>query len=433
MHVVDLIHKKREGQSLTRDEIFWLINEYTAERVPDYQLSAFCMAVYFRGMTQEETVWLTEAMMYSGDTVDLSLFGDLSADKHSTGGVGDKTTLIVAPIVASLGGKMAKMSGRGLGHTGGTVDKLESIRSFQVQLSPENFLRQVQEVGLAVIGQSGNLTPADKKLYALRDVTDTVDSLPLIASSIMSKKLAAGSKNIVLDVKVGSGAFMKTPEDAKALAEQMVSIGKACGRNICAVLTDMDIPLGYHVGNALEVMEAIQVLRGQGPNDLKEVCMALASNLLSMVRGVSLEEAEALVKESLSSGKAYETFIRWIAAQGGDVAMVRDLSLLPGAKDHFEVTAPRDGYIGKMDTSLVGKASCYLGAGRETKDDPIDYGAGLVLQKKTGDFVRTGETLAVLYANDRALFPKAREVFLESLTWTEKVPPKQLLILGIIR
>ena len=433
MHVVDLIHKKREGQSLTREEILWLINEYTAERVPDYQLSAFCMAVYFRGMTQEETVWLTEAMMYSGDTVDLSLFGDLSADKHSTGGVGDKTTLIVAPIVASLGGKMAKMSGRGLGHTGGTVDKLESIRGFQVQLSPENFLRQVQQMGLAVIGQSGNLTPADKKLYALRDVTDTVDSLPLIASSIMSKKLAAGSKNIVLDVKVGSGAFMKTPEDAKALAEQMVSIGKACGRNICAVLTDMDIPLGYHVGNALEVKEAIQVLRGQGPDDLKEVCMALASNLLSMVRGVSLEEAETLVKESLSSGKAYETFIRWIAAQGGDVAMVRDPSLLPGAKDHFEVTAPRDGYIGKMDTSLVGKASCYLGAGRETKDDPIDYGVGLVLKKKTGDFVRAGETLAVLYANDRALFPKAREVFLESLTWTEKVPQKQPLILGIIR
>lgn len=433
MHVVDLIHRKREGQSLTREEIFWLINEYTAERVPDYQLSAFCMAVYFRGMTQEETVWLTEAMMYSGDTVDLSLFGDLSADKHSTGGVGDKTTLIVAPIVASLGGKMAKMSGRGLGHTGGTVDKLESIRGFQVQLSPENFLRQVQQMGLAVIGQSGNLTPADKKLYALRDVTDTVDSLPLIASSIMSKKLAAGSKNIVLDVKVGSGAFMKTPEDAKALAEQMVSIGKACGRNICAVLTDMDIPLGYHVGNALEVKEAIQVLRGQGPDDLREVCMALASNLLSMVRGVSLAEAETLVKESLSSGKAYETFVRWITAQGGDVAMVRDPSLLPGAKDHFEVTAPRDGYIGKMDTCLVGKASCHLGAGRETKDDPIDYGAGLVLKKKTGDFVRAGETLAVLYANDRTLFPKAREVFLQSLTWTEKAPQKQPLILGIIR
>jgi len=433
MHAVELIHKKREGNALTREEIFYFIENYTSGNIADYQASAFCMAVYFRGMTEEETVWLTEAMMKSGDTVDLSLFGDLSVDKHSTGGVGDKTTLIVAPIVASLGGKMAKMSGRGLGHTGGTVDKLESIQGFQVQLSPEAFLKQVQDVGLAVIGQSGNLTPADKKLYALRDVTDTVDSLPLIASSIMSKKLAAGAKNIVLDVKVGSGAFMKTLDDARELARQMVSIGKACGRNVCAVLTDMDTPLGYHVGNALEVIEAAEILQGRGPEDLKTVCVALASNLVSMFKGMNLADAEKLVKESLSSGLAYNTFCRWIAAQGGDVAMLRDYSLLPQAKHKIAVLASCDGYIRAMDTCLVGQASCYLGAGREKKDDAIDYGAGIVLKKKTGDFVKAGETLCVLYTNDESTAKKAEVTFLNALTWGNTPPEKLPLVLDIVR
>lgn len=433
MHVVELIHKKREGFALTREEIFWFIENYTSGVIADYQASAFCMAVYFRGMTEEETVWLTEAMMKSGDTVDLSLFGDLSADKHSTGGVGDKTSLIVAPIVASLGGKMAKMSGRGLGHTGGTVDKLESISGFQVQLSPEAFLQQVQDIGLAVIGQSGNLTPADKKLYALRDVTDTVDSLPLIASSIMSKKLAAGAKNIVLDVKVGSGAFMKTLDDARTLAEQMVAIGKGCGRNVCAVLTDMDTPLGFYIGNALEVMEASEVLQGRGPEDLKTVCIALASNLVSMFRCMDYVQAEILVKESLASGRAYETFCRWITAQGGDIAMLKDYALLPQAKYKAELPAPKEGYIAHMDTCLVGQASCLLGAGRETKDDPIDYGAGLILGKKTGDFVRAGETLCVLYTNDETTLASAKETYLRALSWSDAPIERCPLILETVR
>lgn len=433
MHAVELIHKKREGNALTRDEIFWFIENYTVGNIPDYQASAFCMAVYFRGMTEEETVYLTEAMMKSGDTVDLSVFGDASVDKHSTGGVGDKTTLIAAPIVASLGGKMAKMSGRGLGHTGGTVDKLESIAGFQVQLSPEAFLKQVQDMGLAVIGQSGNLTPADKKLYALRDVTDTVDSLPLIASSIMSKKLAAGAKNIVLDVKVGSGAFMKTLDDARELARQMVSIGKACERKVCAVLTDMDTPLGHNVGNALEVMEAAEVLQGRGPEDLKTVCIALASNLVSMFRGIELPDAEKLATESLTSGKAYDTFCRWIAAQGGDITMLKDYSLLPQAKYQIAVNATQDGYIRAMDTCLVGQASCLLGAGREKKDDAIDYGAGIVLHKKTGDFVKAGECLCTLYTNDERTVQKAQETYLRALNWGDMATEKLPLVLDIVR
>ena len=296
MRVTDLIHKKREGGELTQEEIRFLIRGYTAGEIPDYQMSAFAMAVFFRSMTDRETAWLTEAMMRSGDTVDLSRFGDKSVDKHSTGGVGDKTTLIVAPIVASLGGKMAKMTGRGLGHTGGTADKLESIPGFRIELSREEFLHQVERVGVAVVGQSGDLTPADKKLYALRDVTDTVDSLPLIASSIMSKKLAAGAKSIVLDVKVGSGAFLKTEAEGRILARKMVAIGHACGRNVTALLTNMDVPLGTHIGNALEVREAVETLKGQGSADLTEVCVVLASHLVKHCRHVPLSEAKRLVK-----------------------------------------------------------------------------------------------------------------------------------------
>ncbi len=432
MRMTELIHKKREGGALTADEIRFLIENYTNGTIPDYQMSAFAMAVYFRGMTEEETVLLTQEMMLSGDTVDLSLFGKLSADKHSTGGVGDKTTLIVAPIVATLGGKVAKMSGRGLGHTGGTVDKLESIPGFRTELSPANFLRQVQEVGVAVIGQTGNLTPADKKLYALRDVTDTVDSLPLIASSIMSKKLAAGSENIVLDVKVGSGAFLTKEEEARELAQQMVSIGKACGRNIRALLTNMDIPLGQNIGNALEVMEAVDVLRGRGCGDLTEVCVALATHLVSLVRNISAEEAKILVEDCIRSGAAFETMKKWVSAQGGNAAALEDFSLLPQATCKIQVLAPSAGYITAMDTRMVGEASVFLGAGRSKKDDPIDYAAGIVLHKKTGDFVEKGECLAVLYCNDAALAPNAERRFLDAITWGDTCPEKSSLIFGIV-
>ncbi len=433
MRVTELIHKKRQGGSLSDAEIRWLIENYTAGRIPDYQMSAFTMAVWFRGMTAEETVALTDAMMRSGDMVDLSCFGDVSIDKHSTGGVGDKTTLIIAPIVASLGGKMAKMSGRGLGHTGGTVDKLESIPGFRVELSLEEFLHQVEEIGVAVIGQSGNLTPADKKLYALRDVTDTVDSLPLIASSIMSKKLAAGAKNIVLDVKVGSGAFLTARSEAQALAEQMVSIGRACGRNVTALLTNMDVPLGTHIGNALEVMEAVEVLRGRGCPDLTEVCVALASQLVAMFRRIPAEEAETLVRAVIADGTAFETMKCWVRAQGGNAEALEDHSLLPGAAVRYALKAPCSGYITAMDTRMVGEASAKLGAGRTKKDDPIDYGAGIVLIKKTGDRISAGDTVAVLYTNDKGAVEKAADALWRAYTVGDHAPEEQRLILGVVK
>jgi pyrimidine-nucleoside phosphorylase len=432
MRMVDLIEKKRDGGALAPEEIRWIIEGFTNGSVPDYQMAAFAMAVYYRGMTDDETAVLTDAMMRSGDTIDLSRFGTKSVDKHSTGGVGDKTTLIVAPIVASLGGKMAKMSGRGLGHTGGTVDKLESIPGFKTTLSAEDFMRQVETVGVAVIGQSGNLTPADKKLYALRDVTATVDSLPLITSSIMSKKLAAGSHSIVLDVKIGSGAFMKTLADGEKLAGSMVAIGKACGRQVRAVMTNMDIPLGYYIGNSLEVIEAVQILRGEGCPDLQRVCKVLASNMLELCNGWDRETAEREVEKSVSSGAAFETMKRWIAAQGGDARALEDFSLLPQAGSERTVTAPRDGYLCHMDTQLVGEASSLLGAGRQKKEDAIDYAAGIVLKKKTGDYVRAGEPLAVLYTNTPSSLAESERVLLGALTWGETAPAAQKLIYGIV-
>ena len=388
MRMVDLIEKKRDGGVLTDDEIRFIIKGFTDGSIPDYQMSAFAMTVFYKGMTDHETAVLTDAMMRSGDTVDLSRFGDKSVDKHSTGGVGDKTTLIVAPIVSSLGGKMAKMSGRGLGHTGGTVDKLESIPGYQTTLSAEAFMQQVEDVGVAVIGQSGNLTPADKKLYALRDVTATIDSLPLITSSIMSKKLAAGAHSIVLDVKIGSGAFMKTLEDGQKLAESMVRIGKACGRNVVAVMSNMDIPLGFYIGNALEVREAVEVLRGHGCPDLTGVCITLAANMLHLCNGWPIEEATKQAEEAISSGRAFEQMKRWIAAQGGDARVLDDVSLLPQAAVQYELKAPQAGYIHHMDAQKIGESSAILGAGRKTKDDAIDFAAGIVLKEKTGAKVR---------------------------------------------
>ena len=428
MRAVDIIEAKKQGRALTEEEIRFLIEGYTQGTIADYQMSAFSMAVYFRGMTDEETAILTDAMMRSGDLVDLSAFGEKSVDKHSTGGVGDKTTLIVAPIVACLGGKMAKMSGRGLGHTGGTVDKLESIPGFRTTLSAEEFAGQVQKIGVAVIGQSGNLTPADKKLYALRDVTATVDSMPLIASSVMSKKLAAGAKNIVLDVKCGSGAFMKTEEDGRALAEKMVAIGKRCGRNTAALITNMDVPLGNAVGNSLEVLEAEEVLRGKR-GELREICAALASNLLSLCHGISLEEAQTKVDDALDTGKALECFYAWIEAQGGD----RDLTKLPTAQIIAPVHAQKTGFIAHMDAEQVGMASCILGAGRMKKEDAIDHAAGIVLEKKTGDFVQKGEVIAYLHTNLEETLPDAEHRFLSALTWSDTAPEKKKLIFGTVK
>jgi len=432
MRVVDLIHKKREGLALTEEEIRFLIRGYTAGEVPDYQMSAFAMAVFFRGMTDEETAILTDAMMRSGDTVDLSCFGELSADKHSTGGVGDKTTLIVAPIAAALGCKMAKMSGRGLGHTGGTVDKLEAIPGFRTTLAPEQFLAQVERIGIAVVGQSGDLTPADKKLYALRDVTDTVDSLPLIASSIMSKKLAAGAKSIVLDVKVGSGAFLKTEAEGRQLAEKMVEIGRRCGRKVTALLTNMDMPLGTHVGNALEVREAAEILQGRGCADLTEVCTALAAHLVSLTRGISVPDAERLVKETIASGEAFRLMQQWVAAQGGDAKALADYDRLPQAKVCRELRAPRSGYLHAMNAQAIGEASAILGAGRAKKDDAIDYAAGIVLEKKTGDAVAEGETLAVFYTDRPETLEDAAARYLGGLEWGDTPPEREKLILGVV-
>ena len=433
MRVYDLIQKKKNGEALTPAELEFLVRGYTDGTIPDYQMSAFAMAVYFRSMTAEETAALTDAMARSGDTVDLSCFGDLSVDKHSTGGVGDKTTLILAPIVASLGCKVAKMSGRGLGHTGGTVDKLEAIPGYKTTLTGEKFLNQVSEIGVAVIGQSGNLAPADKKLYALRDVTATVDSIPLIASSIMSKKLAAGSHSIVLDVKFGSGAFMKTEEDAAALARAMVDIGTACGRNVSAVLTNMDIPLGCGIGNALEVEEAMEVLRGEGPADLRTVSIVLASHMVSLALGIPVEEAKARVEDTLDTGRAWNTFRRWITAQGGDGAVCDDPAVMKRSSIIREVRAPRDGYITHMNTEKIGEAAVVLGAGRTRKEDDIDPAAGLRILKKTGDFVQAGDVLAYLHTESEKAFREGESRYLEAIEFGENAPGTMPLISRVIR
>lgn len=433
MIMYDIIEKKRNGNELSKEEIEFFIKGYTDGIIPDYQASAFCMAVYFKGMTENETVLLTEAMANSGDTVDLSMFGTLSADKHSTGGVGDKTSLIVAPIVASLGGKVTKMSGRGLGHTGGTVDKLESIPGYKTTLSGDDFISQVERVGMAIIGQSGNLTPADKKLYALRDVTATVDSIPLIVSSIMSKKIAAGSHNIVLDVKCGSGAFMKTLDDAEILANEMVKIGKGCGRNTAALITDMDRPLGSAVGNSLEVIEAVQVLKGELDNDLKEVCVSLASELISLVLSVSHCEALTMVNNALNSGKAFEKMKEWISAQGGDVSFIENTDKFPKAESVYDVLADSDGYISSMDTEKIGLASVILGAGRENKEASIDFSAGIMLYKKTGDKISKGEKLATLFTNNKMSLEDAEKMYRSALFVSSVNPERKPLIYKVIR
>lgn len=433
MRMYDIIEKKRNGDSLTNEEIKFFVGGFTEGSIPDYQAAALMMAIYFNGMNERETVCLTDTMAHSGDTVDLSRFGTFSVDKHSTGGVGDKTSLIVAPVVASLGGKVTKMSGRGLGHTGGTVDKLESIPGYKTTLTNDEFLDQVEKVGIAVIGQSGNLTPADKKMYALRDVTATVESIPLITSSIMSKKIAAGSHSIVLDVKVGSGAFMKDLRHAKLLAEEMVKIGISCGRNMAAVITDMDTPLGNNIGNSLEVEEAVRVLRGEVKNDLYEVSVTLASLMVTLCLGTTLRGAEEKVRAVIEDGRAYEKMKEWILAQGGDVRCIEDLSLLPRSEYSCEVRSTFDGYITGFDTEKVGIVSVILGAGRESKEDSIDHGAGIILRKKTGDRVKPGDVLATLYTNRKEKIPEAEMLFNSCIksSWAE--PEKKPLIYKVIK
>lgn len=414
MRMVDIILKKRRSLALTDEEIAFFVRGCTDGSIPDYQSSALCMAICFTGMTDEECASLTRHMMHSGDTVDLSALPN-TADKHSTGGVGDKTSLILAPTAACLGLSVAKMSGRGLGHTGGTIDKLESIPGFRTSLSPQQFMQQVKEIGVAIVGQTGNLAPADKKLYALRDVTATVDSIPLIASSIMSKKLAAGSETIVLDVKYGSGAFMKTPEDAVKLAETMVKIGRANGRNISALITDMDFPLGRNIGNSLEVIEAVRVLRGEEKGDLYDVSAELCANMLAGSKNIPLDDAREAVKEAISSGRAYTKFLEWVQAQGGDASVIEE-NRLPVGQYSLEIRAEQSGYLTHLDAEMVGHAACLLGAGRMTQDDCPDLSAGIVLQKGRDEAVQAGDVLAVLYTSDEAKLMSAADEFRRAAT-----------------
>lgn len=400
MRMVDLIAKKRDGKELTTEEINFFIDGYTRGDIPDYQVSAMNMAIYFQDMSDRERADLTMAMVNSGETIDLSAIEGIKVDKHSTGGVGDTTTLVLAPLVAALDIPVAKMSGRGLGHTGGTIDKLESIEGFHVEISKDEFVNLVNQHKIAVIGQTGNLTPADKKLYALRDVTATVNSIPLIASSIMSKKIAAGSDAIVLDVKTGAGAFMKTVEDAKELAHAMVSIGNNVGRKTMAVISDMSQPLGAAIGNSLEVQEAIDALRGEGPKDLEELCLALGRQMVYLAQKAdSLEDAEEMLREVIRNGKALEKFKEFIQNQGGDPSVVDHPDRLPKAQYLIELPAQQDGVVAELVADEIGTAAMLLGAGRATKESEIDLAVGLMLNKKVGDAVKKGDSLVTIHAN----------------------------------
>ena len=432
MRMYDIILKKRANLPLTDEEIRFVIDGYVNGEIPDYQVSALLMTIVFNGMNARELGTLTLAMAQSGNMVDLSNIDGITVDKHSTGGVGDKTTLIIAPLVAACGGKVAKMSGRGLGHTGGTIDKMESISNLKVSLEKDAFINQVNKIGLAVIGQSEGLAPADKKLYALRDVTGTVDSIPLIASSVMSKKLASGAQAILLDVKVGSGAFMKNIEDARELAKAMVEIGKENGRSVKAILTDMDRPLGHAIGNALEIREVIDTLKGHGPEDLTHECIIMAAHMLVLSHICDYETALSRVQEALDSGAALERLRMMIDAQDGDSRVIDDESLLAIGKFTYDVTAPQGGYITHMNTEQCGIASVMLGAGRTVKDGPIDYSAGIVMHKKTGDAVSMGERIATLYASDESLFTNAAQTYLAAITIGNTAPKVVDTILDIV-
>ncbi|MEW9049758.1 MAG: pyrimidine-nucleoside phosphorylase [Neobacillus sp.] len=400
MRMVDLIEKKRDGQELTSEEIKFIINGYTDGSIPDYQVSALTMAIFFKGMTEKERAELTLAMVESGDQIDLSQIEGIKVDKHSTGGVGDTTTLVLGPLVAALDVPVAKMSGRGLGHTGGTIDKLEAVKGFHVEIENQEFIDLVNKNKIAVIGQSGNLTPADKKLYALRDVTATVDSIPLIASSIMSKKIAAGADAIVLDVKTGAGAFMKTLDDSRELAKAMVGIGNNVGRRTMAVISDMSQPLGFAIGNALEVKEAIDTLKGEGPEDLTELCLTLGSHMVYLAeKASSLAEARTMLEQVIKDGSALDKLKVFLSSQGGDASIVDDPSKMPQAQFTFELEAREDGYVSEIVADEVGTAAMILGAGRATKESVIDLAVGLVLRKKIGDQVKKGDSLVTIYSN----------------------------------
>lgn len=432
MRMYDIILKKRANLPLSDKEIRFVIDGYVNGEIPDYQVSALLMTIVFNGMNARELGTLTLAMAQSGNMVDLSNIDGITVDKHSTGGVGDKTTLIIAPLVAACGGKVAKMSGRGLGHTGGTIDKMESIPNLKVSLEQDAFINQVNKIGLAVIGQSEGLAPADKKLYALRDVTGTVDSIPLIASSVMSKKLASGAQAILLDVKVGSGAFMKNIEDARELAKAMVDIGKGNGRSIKAILTDMDRPLGHAIGNALEIREVIDTLKGHGPEDLTHECIIMAAHMLVLSHMCDYETALNRVQQALDSGVALERLRLMVDAQGGDSRVIDDESILTIGQFTYDVIAPQDGYIIHVNTEQCGIASVMLGAGRTVKDGPIDYSAGILMHKKTGDSVTVGECIATLYASDESLLSNAAKTYLEAITFGETAPIMADTILDIV-
>ncbi len=428
----DIIDRKKNGEELTKSEIEYFVGGFTRGEIPDYQASALLMAIWFCGMNDRELADLTLSMAHSGDMINLDAVDGFTVDKHSTGGVGDKTTLIVAPAVAACGGKVAKMSGRGLGFTGGTIDKLESIPGFNTSVGEKEFIDNVNKIGLCIAGQTGEIAPADKKIYALRDVTATVDSIPLIASSIMSKKLAAGSKGIVLDVKCGSGAFMKTYEDAKLLAEKMTAIGQRAGRKTVALITNMDIPLGRAVGNALEVKEAVKILKNEQKDELYEVSVALAAHMLSLVNSKDIYECEKMVRLAIENGSALEKLKEAVGAQGGDISYIDDTSKFIDASVCIEYKAEKSGYINKIDAQKIGRASVLLGAGREKKDDVIDFGAGIYLCKKTGDEVREGDTVARLYTNKNEYADSALAVIKEAFDYSQKKPYIGKTVLGMV-
>lgn len=428
MLIYDILHKKRLGQELSDDEIHFFINAFTQNDIPDYQASALLMAICINGMSEHETSVLTDAMTNSGDIVDLSSISGIKVDKHSTGGVGDKTSLVVCPIVAACGVPVAKMSGRGLGHTGGTLDKLEAIPGMNISLSMDNFLENVQKIGFSLIGQTGNVAPADKKLYALRDVTATVDSIPLIASSIMSKKLASGANAIVLDVKTGSGAFMKNIDSSIALARAMVNIGCRMGRETSAIISNMDIPLGNAVGNSLEVIEAVNTLRGSGPADLLELSLALASSMLSLGLKKPQDECRKAAIDAVRSGKAFEKLCEMVKAQGGDINYLINTNLFPRASVCLESVAEKSGYISHIDCELIGSASCTTGAGRAKLEDEIDYSAGIMLCRKSGDKVNQGDIIAKIYSCDRDKAAQAHSMLNHAVTISHNPPKPTKLI-----
>lgn len=434
MRIYDIIAKKRDGKELFKEEIKFFVDGFCSVEVKDYQAAALLMAIYIRGMSNIETANLTAAMAQSGDIADLSPIQGIKVDKHSTGGVGDKTTLVLGPLVAAAGIPVAKMSGRGLGHSGGTIDKLESIKGFNTALTGEEFIEGVNKINIAIAGQTGNLSPADKKIYALRDVTATVSCVPLIASSVMSKKIAGGADAIVLDVKVGSGAFMKTEDEAKELARTMVDIGRNVGKTTVAVLSNMDEPLGYAIGNSLEVKETIETLKGKGPKDLEELCLTLGAYMLFLAgKGEDIELLKLRLKSLIDNGAAFEKFKEMVKNQGGDVSMIENMQLLPQAELILPVKSAKHGYVSSIETEKVGTASVMLGAGRETKESEIDYSVGIILEKKVGDFAKEGDIIAWIYANNEIKGEAAVKMMMESYEISDSAPVKKPLIIDIMK